>query len=143
MANPHRGQYVFEVDGQRYQLVFKSDAICSIESELNMSLGSAQKLLGDPETSRMAIVKTMFNAALVPKDDAVFGKLWPDEAIEHITKAFNIAFAATPDEPAAAPSPTKPANPSHGIGPDFTQTGLSSASTPINSGTKPPAKSAA
>lgn len=140
MANPHRGEYIFEVDGKRYQLEFKSDAICAIESELNMSLASAQKALSDPLTSRMAIVKVMFNAALIPKDGAVFGKLWADEAIEHITNAFNVAFPT----PGAAPDrPTIPANPpNNGIGPDYIPTGSSSASSPINSGTKPQGKSA-
>jgi len=101
MANQHKGEYSFEVDGKSYTLRFSADTICDLEERLDKSMSQISELMSDPATMSMRTVRQFFFAGLVAKHgnlDAesmglLFKALSPVEAMQHVVKSFSLAFA--------------------------------------------------
>lgn len=124
MANPNKGEVGFKADGKDYRLRFSADAICNLEDELNLTVNQIGKLMQDPETLRMSMVRTAFCVGLRdahPEIDAdgaraVFKTLKLMTAITLVSKSFSLAFTDDESE-GKAENPPKPGPDKSGTGP--------------------------
>jgi hypothetical protein len=128
MANPHKGEYSFEVDGKSYTLLFSADTMCDLEERLDKSMGQISDLMSDPATMSMRTVRQFFFAGLAAKhghldqetQHLLFKALTPVEAMQHVVKSFSMAFAEAEGGEA---SPPKEAAQANGTGRPSTATG--------------------
>jgi hypothetical protein len=132
MANPLTGEVSFEAGGETYMLVLDVDAICNLETRLDMGIGEiVMSLNGSP---RLGFLRAMLWAGLQAKHKGISEKAAGDliplmgglpGVSMAIGKAVSNAFAA-PEEGDSADPPQKEAD------------GTGSASSP--NGTSMPAK---
>lgn len=131
MANPHKGEFGFEVEGKQYVLRYSADTICDLEDGLKMTLNDISEQMQNPTKMRMSMVRTLFNAGLSDKhgdlDDAarrtLFRALTPVEAVGHVARAFALAFGVDGEGVGGAANPPQPGAPTDGTGPVSTPTG--------------------
>ncbi len=113
MANPHRGEVVFEVDGKPCTLRLNTNALCSLEHELDLSVDqiSARMIQG-----YLSVLRSVLRVALVDRTMTheevgdMIDILGPQRTVEVLVQAFKLAFPS----PEEAPSP--PMGESPGIG---------------------------
>lgn len=126
MANPHRGEVSFDLDGQTYTLSFSANALCELEDLLNLGVNEITVRLSQSDKLRIKTVRAVFWAALtdhhpdVTVKDAgmMLTRLTVAKAIELIAQAFSRAF---PDQEAKEGEtdiarPPVPDRVKHGIG---------------------------
>lgn len=122
MANPHKGEVSFEVEGKQYVLSFSANALCEMEDVLNLGVSEIASRFEQVDKLRIKTVRAVFWAGLTDKHPDLtikgagdlIGKLTLPKAIELIGEAFTLAFPA----PEASDDP-RPRNPGRdGIGLD-------------------------
>lgn len=123
MANKHRGELGFEVDGAKHVIRFSANAICELEDDLGLNVKQIGEQMQDADKLRMSTVRTMFCAAMREGEGVdnaaaltVFRRLSPAEAMKIVVDAFALAFSVDGGEGGAENPPT-PGKTSDGIGP--------------------------
>lgn len=130
MANPHKGEYKFEIDGKDYVLLFTSDAIIDLEGELGLSMFEIEAQASSPKL-RMSLVRSLFLAGLVERQPDLdlqarrdlFKKVHPVDAIKYCAAAWRRAFGANDEAEGGEQNPPQPGAARSGTGPDSTPTG--------------------
>ena len=116
MANPHRGEVSFDLDGQTYTLSFSANALCELEDLLNLGVNEITVRLSQSDKVRIKTVRAVFWAALTDhhpditvKDAGVLlTRLTVAKAIDLIAQAFSRAFPDQEAKEAEASSPRPP-----------------------------------
>lgn len=131
MANVHKGEYAFKVDGKDFVLRFTTDTICDLEAELGLPMIEIeQQSIGGK--LRMELVRTLFLAGLTDRQPemslearrALFKELMPVDAVKHVATAWRTAFGVKHEGDAAGDkNPPQPGESNNGTGPDSTKTG--------------------
>lgn len=106
MGNPHRGEVTFEVEGKRYTLSFSANALCEMESALNLGVNEIAARLGQAEKLRITTVRAVFWAGLTDHHDgitikdagALLTQIKMPRAVELIGEAFALAFPEASDD---------------------------------------------
>lgn len=80
MSNIHKGEVTFEAGGKTQTLRLDTNALCSLEEELNIGVGEIGMLL---DTGRMTIVRACIRVGLV-NGNGTTASLTPTEAGEII-----------------------------------------------------------
>lgn len=101
MANPHKGEVGFEVDGKEWVLRYSANALCTLEDELDMGTAALVAELQKPDGVRMATLRTVFWAGLQDRQQDVTreqaGELMSEIGFANvgplIGEAFGHAFA--------------------------------------------------
>jgi hypothetical protein len=110
MANPHKGEVAFTAGDHTYVLHFSAESICQLEDKLDLSINEIGKLMADPGRFRMRLLRDVFWAGLLDKQDGidieatkrVLSQLKPNTATALVARAFELAFADEDEVPAAA-----------------------------------------
>lgn len=131
MANPHKGELGFTVDGQKYVLHLTNDAICSVEAELKMGLGQIGEELRSIEKMKITTVRTLFLAGLAAKHPemdekakrGLLNQLLPVDAYKIVIEAVALALGIDPKKAEESVNPTLPGAPLNGTGLASTATG--------------------
>jgi hypothetical protein len=76
MANPHRGEVPFDLDGKSYKLAYSINALCELEDQMGKSVVEIADLLSKPERLHVSAVRTLFWAGLLDNHPGVT----PEEA---------------------------------------------------------------
>jgi hypothetical protein len=92
----------FTAGGQRYVLGFSAESVARLEDELGMTMFQIGKRMEDPTTFRMSMLRTVFWAGLLDKQEdmdveaarRVFAQLKVQEAVTLVAKAMTSSFAA-------------------------------------------------
>lgn len=114
MANPVRGEVAFEVEGERYVLVFDFNCICSVEDIFDMSISEVGKKMS--RGMRATDLRTLVTAGLKQHHPTLtetevgglIGKLGADVAGEKLALAMQAAFPdAEAAEGTATPRPNR------------------------------------
>lgn len=116
MANAHRGELAFDVEGKEYTLHFSANAICELEDKLDRSFLSISKDLAaastDPTQIRMSTLRAIFWSGLRDHhpdiDLQIAGELMIKagglaKAMDMISEAFTRAFPAAETKAARPP----------------------------------------
>ena len=121
MANPHRGEYSFQVGEQTYTLLFSVNSLCMLEEELGESINTIAAQINNPATVRMKTIRALVWAGLQEKhpatslDDA--GRIITDASIPKAMAAVGSAFAgAFPDAEEAGAKSARPRRAAGGAG---------------------------
>lgn len=131
MANPHKGEVGFKVDGKSYKLSFSANAICNLEDELGKTMAELGEVFADPKLLRMKDVRTMFVIAFDDAQDdpeaqavalSLFKELDPPDALDIVVKAFNKSFGVDENQSGSA-NPQTPGAAANGTGALSTETG--------------------
>lgn len=116
MANPMKGQARFEAAGKPWTLTFGFNELVSLEDELGVKVDEIGAKLGDSARTVRSVFRICLEAEHGQLTDREAGDLiseiGPQEAAQHIAKAFAAAFPAgstdaDPREPATAPGKPK------------------------------------
>lgn len=100
MGNPHRGEVTFEVEGKPYKLCFSANALCEMESALNLGINEISERMSKVEKLRMTTVRAVFWAGLTDNHPDVSIKdagllisaISMARVVELIGEAFSLAF---------------------------------------------------
>lgn len=90
VANPHKGEVEFTVDGQAHTIRFNMNAICTIEEALGKGIG---QVMDEIETApKMSSIRTVLHALLVGDyalEDVgdLMDEMTPSEIMGHIAEA--------------------------------------------------------
>lgn len=112
MANIHKGEIGFTVDGKDYVAHFSTNALCELEDKLNVGINVISDQLSKPENLRLGTVRAVLWAALrdnhkdlsIAQVGELVDKLKLQGAVELIGKALTAAFPL----PEGAENPPKP-----------------------------------
>lgn len=115
-----QGNVRFQVGDASYTLAFTTNALCDLETDLDMGVMHIAGLLGDPERMRLRTVRAVFWAGLrehhpkLSQQEAghLIDTLGHTRLLELITSAFLAAFP----EAAGGDRPLPPGAPANGIG---------------------------
>lgn len=150
MANKHRGEVAFDLEGKTYTLRLSTNALCELENVLGCGINEIGSKLANPETLRLSTVRAVIWAALrdhhreVTLADAgvMVDALKLSGAVELIGKTLSAAF---PDaEEGATENPPQPGqSPVVGTGKSYSANGASNADRTLRSGAQLPEKSSA
>lgn len=64
MANPHKGEVGFTADGKEWSLRYSTNALCTLEDDLDMGTAALVAELQKPDGVRMSTLRTVFWAGL-------------------------------------------------------------------------------
>lgn len=64
MANRHKGEVAFDVEGKNYVLCFTSNALCELEDAIGVGIAKIGGLLSDVETLKLKDVRAVLWAGL-------------------------------------------------------------------------------
>jgi len=127
MANKHRGELAFEVEGKNYTLCYSTNALCEMEGALDVSISEIGAMLGDVGKMKMKTVRAVLWAGLTDRHAGITIKQTGEivdaismpRAIELIGEAFKLSFGegraagngvADPRPPGSQPDGTGPAS---------------------------------
>jgi hypothetical protein len=144
MANPHKGEVGFEIDGTPYTLRFSANALCELEDELGLGVNAIAGQLADPKDLRLKTVRAVFWAGLrdhhseitlIQAGEIVTAMSLP-VALETIANAFSAAFPSRetktdPQKPVPSAGPAKTVD---GTGNTSSENGVNKVSTTKSSG---------
>jgi len=101
MANPHKGEFEFEVDGKTYIMRFGTNELCDLEDKIGKSAIAAMMETQDMTTIHISTIRALMWAGLHGKhpeiDLRAAGNLIASvgglvKALEIITQAFSRSF---------------------------------------------------
>lgn len=106
MANPHRGEVAFEVDGKSYTLTFGTNAICELEAAMDKGIDEIAQSM-----SRLSVVRGMLWAALrthhpeitLVDAGAIIDKVRRNAAMKAINEALAVSFPKPDPDAKAGP----------------------------------------
>lgn len=106
MANPHRGEVTFEVDGKSYTLMLNTNAICELEAEMNKGIDEIAMSM-----TRLSTLRGMLWAALrahhpevtLPEAGAMIDKVRRTSAMKAVNDALAAAFPKPDPDAKAGP----------------------------------------
>lgn len=124
MANPHKGEVEFEVDGFRHVLSFSANALCELEVALGRDIDSVIESMRTGKI-KLADMRVMFWAALLDcrpeatMDDAkaILRTLPPAEMGRLVGQAFLLSMPAVEESEGSHGNPPKPGGQKRGTGP--------------------------
>lgn len=110
MANPHRGEVAFEAAGQSWSLRFSTNALCTLENDLDLGIGEIVETM---QTSpRLSTLRAVLRAGLSQEIDQrrageLIDELGFDRVRELISDAFALAFPSAVEAEAEDVRPRK------------------------------------
>lgn len=116
MANPHRGEVGFEVDGKSWVLKLGTTAMCEIETLTGKTITEVGRLLADEQTASMTLMRAVFWGGLQDRHEGItirdasvlMDAVGMERVGSLIGQAFEAAFPATKADPEAKAGSARP-----------------------------------
>ncbi len=112
MANEQRGEVSFEASGKTWTMKFGTTAMCEIESATGKNITEIGKVLSDPNTATITLMRAVFWGSLQHKHEGISlkacGDLMDDIGVSRTGELIGEAFqAAFPSKKADDENPRK------------------------------------
>ena len=129
MANPHKGEVSFTIEGETYKMSYSADALAELEDALGMTVNEISTVMQDTAKFKIGMIRTVFWAGLLdhqedmkmPDARRLLKRMKVAEVSDLVGRAFTLAFPDAedgnaaenppkPDSQKAAPAGTGPAS---------------------------------